>query len=79
MVINRKNPADCITNSAFSFNGFLRIASINNINILPPSKGGNGKRLVTPSDNDINARIYTYSYAPFVSATKLEIPTGPIS
>ena len=43
--------------SVSCFNGFLLIASINNIKILPPSNAGIGNRFVTPNDNDINASI----------------------
>lgn len=72
--ISSTNPAICIPISVFCFSGFLLIASISNINIFPPSNGGNGNRFVTPSDTDITAIMYANSCIPFVSTTISDIP-----
>ena len=77
-VIRIKNPADCSATSNFSLNGFLLIPSIINSTTFPPSSGGNGRRFVTPSDNDITDNIYMKSANPLVCDTTFEIPTGPI-
>ena len=56
-VIKKAKSNICIFIYKSSFIGFLRIASINNRNIFPPSNGGNGNRFVTPSDSEISANM----------------------
>ena len=56
-VIKKAKPNICIFISNSSFIGFLRIASINKINIFPPSNAGIGSKFVTPKDNEITDSI----------------------
>lgn len=72
--ISSVNPVICIAASMFSFSGFLLIASINNITIFPPSRGGNGSRFVIPRDSDISPITYIYCCHPLVCVTKLDTP-----
>ena len=73
------NPTECIIASLFGSNFFPLIASIPNINNLPPSSAGIGSKFNIPRFKLITAAIYIRLIIPILAASETIpiTPTGP--